>query len=99
MPALNVVPIPTPLDPALEKVVAQAREDLARQLSIDPGQIDLVSVSSVTWPDSSLGCPQPGMLYTQVLVDGLLIRFRAGGSLYEYHGGGGRPAFLCKNAQ
>ncbi|MDD5371523.1 MAG: hypothetical protein PHQ40_20790, partial [Anaerolineaceae bacterium] len=58
--------------------------------------IEIVDASSVTWPDSSLGCPKPGMVYTQVLVDGILIRFRVGGQIYEYHGGGGSPASLCK---
>ncbi len=95
-PVMNEVPIPTPLDPAMEQVVAQAKNDLAQRLAIDVGQIELVEVATVTWPDGSLGCPQPGMMYTQVQVDGLLIRFRAGGRIYEYHGGGARAPFLCQ---
>jgi hypothetical protein len=95
-PAMNEVPIPTPLDPNLEKIVTQAKNDLANQLAIDPGQINLLEVASVTWPDGSLGCPQPDMVYTQVQVDGIRIRFQAGEQIYEYHGGGGRTPFLCK---
>ncbi len=93
---MNEVPIPTPFDPSMEKTVTQAKDDLAQRLAIDPGQIVLVEAASVTWPDGSLGCPQPGMAYTQVQVDGLLIRFSAGGRIYEYHGGGGRAPFLCQ---
>ncbi|MDD5371625.1 MAG: hypothetical protein PHQ40_21300, partial [Anaerolineaceae bacterium] len=78
-PIINQVPIPTPFDATVEQMVTQARDDLARQLSIKPEQIEIVDASSVTWPDSSLGCPKPGMVYTQVLVDGILIRFRVGG--------------------
>ena len=93
---MNEVPISTPLDPSLEKIVAQAKNDLANRLAIDPEQIELLKIASVTWPDGSLGCPQPGMEYTQVQVDGLLIRFRVMDSVYEYHSGGGRAPFLCK---
>jgi hypothetical protein len=93
---MNEVSIPTPLDPYLEKIVTQAKADLAIRLAIDPRQIDLIEAASVTWPDGSLGCPQPGMVYTQVQVDGIRLRFRAGEHIYEYHGGAGRVPFLCK---
>ena len=90
------VPIPTPFDPALQKTVAQAQADLARRLHIESNDMTLVDVQSVTWPDGGLGCPQPGMEYTQVQVDGLLIRFSVAGRVYEYHSGGARPPFLCE---
>jgi hypothetical protein len=66
-------------------------------LSISSQNIDLLEIAAVQWPDGSLGCPQPGMAYTQVMVDGMLIRFQAEGKLYEYHSGGSRPPFLCEN--
>jgi len=92
---MSGTPIPTPPDPALQKIVLQAQEDLAKRLGIHPDQIELVELQSVIWPDKGMGCPQPGMVYTQVQVDGLLIRFSVGGRIYEYHSGEGRPAFLC----
>ena len=98
-PVIPGVRIPTPLDPALEKVVMQAKEDLSRRLSIPADQIELMEVQSVVWPDKGLGCPRPGMVYPQVRVDGLFMQFRAGGRLYEYHSGGGRPPFLCESSQ
>jgi hypothetical protein len=94
-PVMNEVPVPTPLDPSLEKIVVQVKNDLAQRLAIDAGQIELVEAASVTWPDGSMGCPQPGMEYTQVQVDGLLIRLRAKDRIYEYHSGGARAPFLC----
>lgn len=90
--------IPTPSNPALQSLVMQAKEDLARRLSIEVDQIGLVEVEVVVWPDSSLGCPQPGMAYTQVLQDGLLIRLSVGRHMYEYHSGSNRPPFLCEQA-
>jgi hypothetical protein len=95
-PVMNEVPIPLPLDPSLEKIVTQAKNDLANRLAIEPRQIELLEVASVTWPDGSLGCPQPGMEYTQVQVDGLRLRFRVADRSYEYHSGGKRQPFLCE---
>ena len=89
-------PIPPPLDSSLQSFVRQAQQDLSRRLAVPADQIELVEVRDVVWPDKGLGCPQPGMAYTQVQVDGLLIRLRVGGHVYEYHSGGSRPPFLCE---
>ncbi len=75
--------------------VTQAKEDLAKRLSVNPNDIELVSFQTVTWPNGSLGCPQPGMLYTQALVEGYLIRLGASGRVYEYHGPRAGAPFLC----
>ena len=91
------VPNPTPADAALQGFVRQAKEDLAKRTGLSVDQIEVVEARPVTWPDGSLGCPQPGMAYPQVLVDGLLIRLRAAGKIYEYHSGGNRAPFLCEN--
>jgi hypothetical protein len=90
-------PIPTPEDAYQAGLVAGAKEDLAKRLGITSEVIDLVAYELVTWPDGSLGCPQPDMAYTQVMVDGLLMRFQAQGRIYEYHSGGNRAPFLCEN--
>ncbi|HEU5101012.1 MAG TPA: hypothetical protein VFU22_18430, partial [Roseiflexaceae bacterium] len=73
-----------------------ARADLARRRSVAPDTIRIVEVRDVVWPDLGLGCPQPGMAYKQVQVDGLLIRLESGGRIFEYHSGGGKPPFLCE---
>ncbi len=76
--------------------VTQAKQDLAKRLSVNPNDIELVSFQPMTWPDSSLGCPQPGMLYTQALVEGYLIRLRVSGRVYEYHGSRTGEPLLCE---
>jgi hypothetical protein len=90
-------PHPEPADPASRAMVERARADLQRRMSIPAEEIALVEFKAVVWPDSSLGCPRPGMVYTQVQRDGVLIRFEAQGRLFEYHGGSGREPFLCEN--
>jgi hypothetical protein len=96
-PMEKTPPASTPSDSGLQKFIAQAKQDLAQRLDIDPDQIEVVEAKAVVWPDSSLGCPQPGMAYLQVLQDGLLIRLKVGDKIYNYHSGGNRPPFLCEN--
>jgi hypothetical protein len=70
--------------------------DLAQRLSIPETEIKVVSVESVEWPDASMGCPQPGMMYAQVISPGYLVILEAGGRSYRYHGGR-NAMFLCTN--
>ena len=58
--------------PALGDIAA-ARD--LRVLSVEPKQ----------WPDSSLGCPQRGMSYLQVITDGYVVTFGAEGKTHEVH--------------
>ena len=84
------------LQPAVQTWINHAQKDLAQRLGIATNEIELVSFETKTWPDSSLGCPQPGMRYLQVLKEGYLILLRAGNDLYNYHGSSGTPPFLCQ---
>ena len=79
--------------------VEQAKADLVKRLGVEAAQVTVVSSSEVTWPDGSLGCPEPGMNYTQALVPGSRIILEAAGKQYYYHSGGTRPPFLCTNPQ
>ncbi len=85
-----------PVPPGFEALVASARADLASRLSVDEAEIRVASAEAVVWPDSSLGCPQPDMAYTQVQVDGFRIVLEHGAVGYAYHGGGSRTEpFYC----
>jgi hypothetical protein len=103
-PPLSVTPPPpasspgsfpgTAMDPS-STLVTDAVADLAGQLDLSPDDVTVVAAREVTWPDGSLGCPEPGMMYTQALVDGTLVVLEADGQRYEYHGG--TPLVLCEN--
>ncbi|MFF0342621.1 hypothetical protein [Kribbella sp. NPDC004875] len=77
----------------------QAKADLAQRLGVDAAQVRLVSSEEVTWPDGSLGCPEPGMRYTQALVPGNRTVLEVDGKQYSYHSGGSRAPFLCEHPQ
>jgi hypothetical protein len=85
-----------PIDPSLSAFVGQAKADLARRQGATPDAISVLEARAVTWPNPGLGCPKPGMAYKQVPVDGLLIRLSLDGHIFSYHGGGGKPPFLCE---
>jgi hypothetical protein len=84
------------IDPGLQPFIDIAVADLAKRLSIDATEVGVTSATLVEWPDSSLGCPQPGLQYTQVSTDGALIVLTANGAPYRYHAGGSRTPFLCE---
>jgi hypothetical protein len=75
-----------------------AKTDLAERLGVAESDIGLVGIGeALTWPDASLGCPEPGEMYAQVLTHGFKLTLRARGRHYEYHTGEGAVR-LCKNA-
>jgi hypothetical protein len=77
-------PIATPADPAAAAVAA-ARQHLASELDIPTQQVQPVRAESVQWSDASLGCPEPGKAYAQVITPGYRIVLRVGEGEYELH--------------
>lgn len=77
--------------------LAVAIGDLAGRLGIAPDSISVVSAEAVSWPDASLGCPQPGMMYPQVITEGYRVILVAEGKEYAYHGDDRGELFYCEN--
>jgi len=73
------------LPPGAQRVVQLAQEDLARRLDLSPEEMLVVSIEAVEWSDTSLGCPQPGMMYAQVITPGFRLVLEAEGETYQYH--------------
>ena len=84
---------PAPLHP--NPRIAAALTDLTSRLGVEPEAIEIVSAEEVTWSDGSLGCPQPGMLYTQALVPGIQIILEVNGARYHYHADATDEPFFC----
>ncbi len=83
------------LDPNLAQLVEKARADLAQRLVSPAESFTLKRAEQVEWRDASLGCPQPGMVYAQVITPGYLIVLEANGKEYEYHADR-RRVLLCE---
>ena len=85
---------PGPFDlPA--SVVDPVVADIARLAALPVDQVSVRSAEVVTFPDAGLGCPVPGMAYTQVQVDGYRIVALAAGTTYDYRGTGPGKFRLC----
>ena len=81
-----------------QEATQAARQDLAARLEISADEIQVVSIEAVEWPDASLGCPEPGMSYAQVITPGYRIVLEAGGEEYEYHTGTS-SVVLCQDSR
>ena len=77
------------------EIVRTAIADLRGRLNDGDAEIEVVSVDEVDWPDGSIGCPQPGMGYTQALLPGYRVRLRAGRREFDYHASARGQWILC----
>lgn len=70
--------------------------DAAQKSGVPQASLRIKSIEAVTWPDGSLGCPQPGAVYTQALVPGYRIVIEAEGKEYAYHAARQGRFELCR---
>ncbi len=87
---------PTPVPAQAVPLVALALDDLKTRLGPASEEVVVTAVESVEWRDASLGCPQPGMLYAQVITPGYRIVLAAAGREYVYHTDRGQKVVLCE---
>src|SRR5207253_10891697 len=81
-----------------QTVVDAALNDAASHLGTTRDQLHVEQVESREWPDSALGCPQPGVMYAQVVTPGFLIVISAGGKRLEYHTDSRGTVKLCQES-
>lgn len=85
-------------EPGAQAAVAAVMQAAAARLNVAPGQVQVERVEAREWSDASLGCPQPGMMYAQVLTDGFLVVVAGGGQRLEYHTDRSGRAVFCRPA-
>jgi hypothetical protein len=78
------------------QLAEKAKAHLAKLLDIDVSEIRVVEALAVSWPDTSLGCPQPGFFYAQMIVPGYRLVLEAKGQQYPYHTTLDGQIILCK---
>ena len=101
-PTMTPAPIPEATGTAppgeAEAAIRLARQELAQNLDLATEAVLLISVEAVEWPDASLGCPQPGRTYAQVITPGFRVVLEVGGKTYEFHTDRGKVVVLCESA-
>ena len=79
------------------QVMTAVIADLSRQTGNDASGATVTKAEAVTWPDGSLGCPQPGMMYTQMVTPGYQVILELDGKTYDYRiAGEGNVIRLCE---
>jgi hypothetical protein len=80
-------PMPTDGDLALppERLLAPVLADASKRTGMPTEELVVTNAWRRTWNDGSLGCPQPGMNYTQALVPGWQVIVAAGERSLDYH--------------
>ena len=97
---MTIIPSWIPQDPLPEGLrdrddVAAALALEARRQGCDTSAVKIVAYADVMWSDGSLGCPEPGMMYTTALVPGRLLLLAASREVASYHAAAGQPFFYC----
>jgi hypothetical protein len=95
---------PAPLssfDPSLAAILDPVVADAATRLGVPPAAVAVVSVDAVTWSDGALGCPKPGGMYTQALVDGhrVVVAGGADGTVLDYRVTGPGAFRVCDDPE
>jgi hypothetical protein len=89
-PSIPITEVPGEV---LEAIVA----DAADRAGVERDEVDITTAEAVTWSDGSLGCPEPGMMYTQALVPGYRVVVQAGGEEMSFHASDRGDFRFCQN--
>lgn len=67
-----------------ERLLAPVLADASKRTGLPTSELVVTHAWRRTWNDGSLGCPQPGMYYTQALVPGWQVIVAAGERSLDY---------------
>jgi len=82
---------------AAPEAEALARQVLADRLEVAPESFERVSVEPAEWGDTSLGCPEKGMVYAQVVTSGYRVLLRSEDKVHDVRVASGN-AVVCDKA-
>ena len=78
-----------------EAILGPILNEAAKLANVPPQQLVIVRAEAVVWNDGSLGCPEPGMEYTQALVNGYWVVINATERTYDFRVGRNGSFRLC----
>jgi hypothetical protein len=102
-PSLSLGLIPTAypgvaplLEPVPAEILVLVTNDLTEKTGAALEHIHVLETEAVEWPDSSLGCGEPGEIYLPVVTPGFRIVLEVDGQLYSYHTNTTNRFILCE---
>lgn len=86
-PSTTEVPVEAaaPMSPDQQAMADATVTWASNQLGVTADEITVLSAEAMEWPDSSLGCPQPDMIYAAVITPGYQVTIEAQGTTYAVH--------------
>jgi hypothetical protein len=72
------------------------KSDLVSRTGASSGEIIVLRDQAMVFNDGSLGCPQPGMFYTQATVAGYWVVLELGQVVYDYRATENGSFILCE---
>jgi hypothetical protein len=70
--------------------------DAAKRFKVAESAVVLTHAEQVTWNDGSMGCAEPGRMYTQALVPGFRVVAKTSGGELAYHTDTRGSAVSCR---
>jgi hypothetical protein len=93
----RVDPAPAPITGEVpDEYLAPVLEDAAERAGLPVEELVVIRSEFVEWSDGSLGCPEPGMMYTQAIVPGYRVEVEAGDKVLDYRLDGAGRFRLCE---
>jgi hypothetical protein len=90
-------PQPTMISEFPRELWGLIQADIIQTIGKEPGELKILRASEMVWPDSSLGCPQPGLEAVQVQVEGFQLVLLVDGEMFDYRTSGLNTFFRCQN--
>jgi hypothetical protein len=88
----------SPPNAEAQPAVDAALSDAASHLGVATRDLHVDRVEARQWSDSSLGCPKPGLMYSQIVTPGYLIVISGAGKQLEYHSDTRGRVVLCQES-
>jgi hypothetical protein len=69
---------------APQELIDAILADMFAQTGAESTGLKVVQAEATRWNSGALGCPEPGQMYTQAIVDGYQIVVEHNGERYDY---------------
>ena len=80
-------------------LIEKMRADLAQRVGIKASAAKVTRAESIEWPNGAMGCPEPGKMYTQMIVPGYVVELEHEGKTYSYRAAKTGYFALCDRGQ
>ena len=67
-----------------DEIMSEIIADLLERTGSEQDDIQVVRAEAVVWNDGALGCPKPGEVYIQMLINGYWVVLEVEGVEYDY---------------